>query len=225
MSYFEQEFKDDLDKHIGGKPLITSEDYNRFQSWLHGSSNKKRVINNWMPKLLTTLLLVGACIALFALNPFKSLQDNPPIQELTSDYPTDIKENIDMLPEAIQKKLRVPTRFVSEPENKQLTIMSYPEMNDPKADQIDFIQFDYSSTSPNWRVTIQIWPNGAKESSNSSNETVTLDNGITAQVSENDGFNEISWNANNATYLIQITDVDNSYTVDDTVQLANSMIQ
>ncbi|QDP39506.1 hypothetical protein [Radiobacillus deserti] len=222
MSYFEKEFKSELDEYIGKKPLVTKQDRDTF--WNHANQQKQSA-RNWIPKSLTAMLLLGVGIFLFFQLQGRFLDNRTSLDEVTENYPSEVKEKIILFPEDIQDILVLPktSDFSSEPGKIEMSIESYPEMNDPTSDQISVIEFLFDNINPRWTIHYSIYPNGASNQTSKDEETITLTNGLQADLLEDGPMFRIQWKDAGTFYEVMIVNTNGTYEKESAINLVNSM--
>lgn len=144
-------------------------------------------------------------------------------QDIISNYPEKIKQDIGELPEDFRKNLVVPSKL---PDSYKVIHFSYSSepMNDPTGNIID-TAFIYAGENTDYHLVLNTMYGNATFANEKSGETVTLDNGIEANiiddysiiwVDENEKLQELS--------LMVPSDItETEVTKDDLIEVANSM--
>ncbi|WP_430787052.1 hypothetical protein VBD025_15435 [Virgibacillus flavescens] len=210
----------EIDNYIGTDPLVTSKDKERFNEWLQQPRKNKR-IKHFVPAVLTLILCIGVAALLFTV--FNNQNSSPTIEQLTAEYPEEVKEKIAELPESIQEKLVVPTDLPSDSYNVQFSYESVP-INDPNG-EIIFSTFLYIGENPSYHLMLTSWYQNASSSSGKSYEQITLDNGVKADIVSD---TELKWRDKEGDLheltLLEPPDVKESqFTVEDLIEVANSV--
>lgn len=167
-----------------------------------------------LPFLLILIALLTAC-------------SNESIGEVTTDYPETVKDEIKKLPDNVKENMAVPTKLPSESYDVQFSYESDP-INDPTGDIIN-TTFVYVGENPTWHLQLTTWHGNASASSYKDKQKVTLENGIEAEMSGTDNDNQkgIEWKNKNGKIhsltLLEHPDKEPQFTMDDLIEIANSM--
>ncbi len=209
----------EFDNYIGPAPLLTETDKEKFNEWLQHSS-KSKWKKHLIPRLTTIILFIGFAVLLFSMI---DSQDNNQIEQLTSEYPSDVKEKIAELPESVQENIVVPSKLPSESYNVQFTYMSEP-MNDPNG-RIVQTSFLYIGDNPSYHLILTTWYGNAITKNSKTYDKVTLDNGIVAKIT---GEKALKWK-NDKGHLHELSIMEppdaseSQFSIDDIVNIANSI--
>ncbi|GAA0502988.1 hypothetical protein GCM10008986_33280 [Salinibacillus aidingensis] len=146
--------------------------------------------------------------------------DSNPSQETISNYPEKVQDKVAELPEEIRETLVVPAEL---PENMRVVDFDYTSepVNDPDG-KIILTTFTYAGDSSNLLLNTKY--GNVSYANEKSSKTVTLENGMEANVSES----SVRWENENGHHhelsLIEPPDGTGSdVTMDDLIEIANSM--
>ncbi|WP_337017950.1 hypothetical protein [Oceanobacillus massiliensis] len=207
-----------IDNYIGNDPLLTQRDKERFENWLLQPSKKKKN-KHLVPRLITIVLIMGFASVMYLL----FISQNQDLEQTTADYPTEVREKIAELPEEIQEKINVPTEFPTEPENVQFSYNTEP-YNDPKGKITDATFTYFGDEEAAWQAHLRIVLSNVTVVNEKIDDTLVLDNGSTAKISDSEDFKEISWyDDKNIYYNLIFADIEKKYSVDDVLKIANSI--
>ncbi|MFZ3579923.1 hypothetical protein [Virgibacillus sp. DJP39] len=227
MGFPNKKFKKEMDQYIGSTPLVTNKDTKRFDEWLNQPSIKreKRYI---FPRVLTVLLLLGLTVGIYAAfheNITNFLADNKKVtlEERIADYPERIKEKIEKLPEEFKENMGVPTEL---PESYSIADFGYTRQpfDDPNG-RIVHTSFIYAGGNTNILLNTR-YGEATSSQDDYEYETVTLDNGIEAEITTSES--SLSWvnkdgNHHILSLLVPPDTTDPDVTIEELIKMANSM--
>lgn len=170
-----------------------------------------------MKKILLSFLVIiisgilGACS-----------NDTNSSQEIISNYPETIKQEIEELPEDFRKSLVVPSKL---PKSYSVINFSYTSepMNDPTGNIIN-TTFIYEGENTGYHLVLNTMYGDVDFANEKRGKTVTLDNGIKAKVIDEYAIRWVDENENHQELSFIVPDLNEAkVTKDDLVEVANSM--
>ena len=148
-------------------------------------------------------------------------------KNVSLDFPTDVKTKIENLPEEIQSNLKYPTEFPNDPSFVSFSYQTTDINNELNGDII-FTEFTYGGDEKGWMLHVTTWHSEVPNLDSSDYETVTLTNGIEANIKKNSQGKVLEWINENGelnSLLLMQTSEERNYTIDDLVEVANSMVE
>ncbi|RDW19748.1 hypothetical protein [Oceanobacillus chungangensis] len=172
-----------------------------------------------MKKILLTIAILLLVILVACSD------DANPSAKIISEYPETIIQDIEVLPEDFRKNIVVPSKLPDTYETIHFGYSSEP-YNDPTGNIIN-TTFIYADEATDYQLILNTMYGDVTFANETSNETVTLESGIEAKVT---GEYELHWQGEDGNYqelsLLVPPDVtDADFTIDDLVEIANSMLE
>ncbi|MFD1851276.1 hypothetical protein [Oceanobacillus bengalensis] len=146
--------------------------------------------------------------------------DTNQYQEVISNYPETIKENIEELPEEFRENIVVPLKL---PESYSVIDFGYTSepINDPDGN-IVLTNFIYAGN--NSQLLLNTMYGNVSYANEKSSETVTLDNGIEAKVVDYSlRWEDQDGNHHELSLIVPPDTTDTEITIEDLIEIANSM--